>query len=108
MPTPCAGIRTAPGRLASLSRTPLGRASSDLTPSTRALAAARAWRRAVADGRVESKGGDRKSNAQNALLIKDPRRRFSRLFDAGEKYTEQAYALVTRDPSSADAVEKGE
>jgi hypothetical protein len=56
---------------------------------------------------METKGGDRKSNARNALLIKDPRRYFSRLFDAGEKYTEQAYALVTRDPFAAEEVARG-
>jgi hypothetical protein len=72
------------------------------------LAAARAWKRAVDDGRaLTGRGGDR-SKAQSALCIKDPRRRFSDLFRAGERYTEQAYALVTRDPAAAETVAKGE
>jgi hypothetical protein len=81
----------------------------DLTASTRALAAARAWKRAVADGRVQPHGGDRKkSSGESRHLIADPRRRFSELFGANKDYTQQAYALVTRDPTGAEAVAKGQ
>jgi hypothetical protein len=58
---------------------------------------------------VQPHGGDRKkSSGESRHLIADPRRRFSELFGANKDYTQQAYALVTRDPSGAEAVEKGE
>ena len=39
-------------------------------------------------------------------MIEYPDRHFSRLFRANEKYTQQAYALVTRDPPAAEAAAK--
>jgi hypothetical protein len=35
------------------------------------------------------------------VLIADPRAHFSKLYAAGRNLTEQAYALVTRDPAGA-------
>jgi hypothetical protein len=39
-----------------------------------------AWAAAEADGRVQTKGGDRKSNGQNTHLIADPRVYFAKQF----------------------------
>ena len=44
----------------------------DLTASTRAYAAAMTWTAAEADGRVQTKGGDRKSKPNNSALIANP------------------------------------
>lgn len=41
-------------------------------------------------------------------VIANPRRRFSEIYDANEKYAQQAYALVTRDQAAAEAVERGD
>ena len=68
----------------------------------------RAWKRAEAEGRVQTKGGDRKSNGKNSHLIARPREHFAALFHANEKYAQQAYALVTRDPVAAETVARGE
>jgi hypothetical protein len=62
---------------------------------------------AVDDGRVGKVSGDRKSErslTKSSFLISDPQRRFAGLYRANEKYAQQAYALVTRDPFGAEAV----
>jgi hypothetical protein len=49
-------------------------------------------------------GGDRKSEkslTKSSFLISDPQRRFAGYYRANEKYAQQAYALVTRDPFSS-------
>ncbi len=56
----------------------------NLTTQQRAMAAARAWSRAWAAGRVQTKGGDRRSKAQNARLITDPRKHFGALYGVGK------------------------
>ena len=38
-------------------------------------------------------------------MIANPRGHFAGLYHANEKYTQQAYALVTRDPAGVEAVE---
>jgi hypothetical protein len=75
----------------------------DLTASTRALAAARAWKRAVDDGRVQPQGArtDQPLAKVAKGLIADPRGHFTKLFRANTMYAQQAYALVTRDPAAA-------
>ena len=58
---------------------------------------------------MEKVGGDRKSEksfGKSSQMITDPRRRFSEIYDANEKYAQQAYALV-RDQAAADAVASG-
>jgi hypothetical protein len=42
------------------------------------------------EGRVQTRGGDRKSKAQSALWIADPRSHFASAFSVGEKYVEMA------------------
>jgi hypothetical protein len=41
-------------------------------------------------------------------MIEYPDRCFAELFRANEKYTQQAHALVTRDPVAAETVARGE
>jgi len=74
------------------------------------MAAAREWKRAVSDGRAQQgAGGDRKSKGKSSpLMIEYPDRYFAGLFRPNEKCTQQAYALVTRDPVAAETVARGE
>jgi hypothetical protein len=50
------------------------------SPAARVEAAARAWRRAVVDGRVQQGAGRRGKSPQSAGIVSDPRRRFSELY----------------------------
>jgi hypothetical protein len=79
----------------------------DITVSQRAIVAAEAWARAERTGRVQTKGGDRRSKAQSAHLIKDPRRHFGKEYEVGEKYVVMAMELLTLDPPAVEAVRNG-
>jgi hypothetical protein len=45
-----------------------------------------AWLQAEAEGRVQTKGGDRKSNGKSSLLIDDPRVYFAEAFGSKSSY----------------------
>jgi hypothetical protein len=75
-------------------------------PAQRAIAAADAWLQAEAEGRVQTKGGDRKSNGKSSLLIDDPRVYFAEAFGSNDKYIRMARALLEDDPPAAEAVRK--
>jgi hypothetical protein len=79
----------------------------NLSAAQKAIAAADAWVQAEAEGRVETKGGDRKSKAQSAHLIADPRNHFGKLFGVGEKYVTMARDLLLHDRVAARAVRDG-
>jgi hypothetical protein len=76
--------------------------------SQMAMAAASAWAAAEAEGPVQTKGGNRKSNAQLGHLISEPREYFAGLFGVGKNYVEHARALLKYDPIGAAAVRAGE
>jgi hypothetical protein len=83
----------------------------NLNAAQRAMAAADAWLRAEAEGKVQTKGGDRgnqhtggkEAKAQSALLA-DPRSHFGKLFGVGEKYVAMARDLLLDDPVGVQAV----
>jgi hypothetical protein len=57
-----------------------------LTHSQRVIVAAEAWMRAIRGGLVQTIGGDRRSKARSAPLIKDPRAHFAKEYEVWEKY----------------------
>jgi hypothetical protein len=73
---------------------------------------AKAWKRAEIEGRVLKSGETLRERSSlgkvpKEQLIANPRRRFSEIYDANEKYAQQAFALVTRDQAGVEAVERG-
>jgi hypothetical protein len=72
-----------------------------------AMAAAEAWHIAEKDGKVQTKGGNRKSKAQSGHLISEPRDYFAKAFGVGKNYVEQARALLKDDALGAAAVKAG-
>jgi hypothetical protein len=74
------------------------------------MAAADAWLRAEAEGKVQTgKGGDRrrKDQSETFALIADPRSHFAKLFAVNKKYVEMARDLLLDDPVRVDAVRGG-
>jgi ParB-like chromosome segregation protein Spo0J len=69
-----------------------------------AIAAAEAWIEAEKAGQVSTGKGGNRTKAQSALWISDPRKYFGKLFGVGEKYVEQARALLKDDPLAAASV----
>jgi hypothetical protein len=53
-----------------------------------------AWAAAEAERRVQTKGGDRKSNGRNTHLIVDPRVYFAKQFAASDKYVRMVRKLL--------------
>lgn len=77
----------------------------NLTGQQRAIAAARAWSRARAEGKIQKQGGPRQK-AQDALIA-DPRSHFAALYGVSERYVEMARDLYFDDPVAADGVRSG-
>jgi hypothetical protein len=73
----------------------------NLTASQKAIAAASAWKQAEAEGRVQTHGGDRKSNALRGRLISSPRDYFAAQFAVGKNYVEMAREVLARSAAPA-------
>ena len=56
---------------------------------------------------MQTKAGDRKSKAQSARLIAEPRSHFAALFGVSDKYVRIARDLVKDDPPAVLAVRNG-
>jgi ParB-like chromosome segregation protein Spo0J len=79
----------------------------NMSASQKAMSAAEAWAIAEKEERVQTKGGDRKSKAQNGHLIRNPREHFATLFGVSKNYVEMGHALLRDDPTEAARVKKG-
>src|SRR4051812_14449749 len=79
-----------------------------LTKAVTAIAAAKAWQQAEAEGLTQRHGGDRKSSSENPNLIREPGKHFAAMFGVSADYAYMARHLLDRAPELAAAVEAGE
>jgi hypothetical protein len=82
----------------------------NLTAGQRAVAAARAWAVADAEGRILKPGETKRrpsSPQKGEHLIANPRVHFGKMFTAGKDQVEQAKALVDNDPVGVAAIMNG-
>jgi hypothetical protein len=86
----------------------LNRHRRQLTASQAAMAAARAWRQAEAEGRVQSGAGRPGNSTGSGELIRDPRNHFAKLLGAGRDLTQNAKALLDEAPDLAAEIDGGE
>jgi len=79
----------------------------NLTKPQLAVSAARAWKEAEDEGRVQKQGGDRGKTPKVGELIADPRSHFARLFGVSKNYVEMARRVLDYSPELADEVAAG-
>jgi len=72
----------------------------------RAMAAAKAWAMAEAEGRILKPGQNapRSSSPKAGEPIKEPHKHFGKLFGVSKDYANMAHALLRDDPLAAEAV----
>ena len=79
----------------------------NLTAPQRAVAAAHAWARAEASGRVQTHGGNRRSSSGNPNLIREPAKHFAALYGVSQDYAHMARAVLAYSEALAGEVRAG-